>query len=248
MNINIFKKLGGFTHPPLRSYFKVVMIAISLLVIGTQATLADDYDDYVETLRLANSGDIEAQFDMVLIYFDKNSKFHDEPMAMIWLEKAAIQNHTSAKALLGVFHIENNIDSKYVIDGINILQEKADEGETPAQVELGRAYVRGQHVTKNYHKAVYFFELAAKKGDAYAQSALGGMYYQGHGLRQDTSKALIWLTKSANQGDSYSQHSIGLIYLDKTTSPYSKSVAKEWFGKACDGGNQSGCDFYKLLN
>ena len=24
--------------------------------------------------------------------------------------------------------------------------------------------------------------------------------------------------------------------------------AKEWFGKACDGGYQEGCDAYKILN
>ena len=24
--------------------------------------------------------------------------------------------------------------------------------------------------------------------------------------------------------------------------------AKEWFGKACDGGYQKGCDNYKILN
>ena len=27
-----------------------------------------------------------------------------------------------------------------------------------------------------------------------------------------------------------------------------KKIAKEWFGKACDGGFQVGCDNYKILN
>ena len=27
-----------------------------------------------------------------------------------------------------------------------------------------------------------------------------------------------------------------------------KKIAKEYFGKACDGGNQKGCDKYKILN
>jgi TPR repeat protein len=27
-----------------------------------------------------------------------------------------------------------------------------------------------------------------------------------------------------------------------------KKIAKEWFGKACDGGYQKGCDNYKILN
>ncbi|MFY4763334.1 Sel1 repeat protein [Aliarcobacter butzleri] len=27
-----------------------------------------------------------------------------------------------------------------------------------------------------------------------------------------------------------------------------KNIAKEWFKKACDGGNQAGCNNYKKLN
>ena len=27
-----------------------------------------------------------------------------------------------------------------------------------------------------------------------------------------------------------------------------KRVAKQWFGKACDGGDQMGCENYKILN
>lgn len=28
----------------------------------------------------------------------------------------------------------------------------------------------------------------------------------------------------------------------------SHTIAKEWFGKACDNGDQGGCDAYKTLN
>lgn len=30
--------------------------------------------------------------------------------------------------------------------------------------------------------------------------------------------------------------------------PQNYAVAKEWFGKACDNGSQSGCDAYRDLN
>lgn len=44
------------------------------------------------------------------------------------------------------------------------------------------------------------------------------------------------LTKQAENGSSNNQ-----TYIDI-------SIAKEWFGKACDDGDQKGCDNYRQLN
>ena len=39
-----------------------------------------------------------------------------------------------------------------------------------------------------------------------------------------------------------------LQHLTKIITFRYKKVAKKWYGEACDGGDQGGCDNYKKLN
>ena len=41
---------------------------------------------------------------------------------------------------------------------------------------------------------------------------------------------------------------LGFSYLLGKGIQVNKSLAKEWFGKACDNGNQDGCEYYGKLN
>ena len=52
----------------------------------------------------------------------------------------------------------------------------------------------------------------------------------------------------ANQGNSYAQYSLGRMYYKGEAVRENTSLAKEWFGKSCDNGNQNGCDIYRMLN
>ena len=38
------------------------------------------------------------------------------------------------------------------------------------------------------------------------------------------------------------------IFLGQSGVQVNKSLAKEWFGKACDNGDQNGCEYYGKLN
>ena len=52
----------------------------------------------------------------------------------------------------------------------------------------------------------------------------------------------------ANQGDAEAQVALGAMYNLGEGVRQNYIVAKEYFGKACDGGLQKGCDGYRLLN
>ena len=41
---------------------------------------------------------------------------------------------------------------------------------------------------------------------------------------------------------------LGVLYYDGKGVRQDKGAAKEYFGKACDLGNQGGCNNYKILN
>ena len=84
----------------------------------------------------------------------------------------------------------------------------------------------------------------AENGDKNAQAKLADYYDD----KQDYQQAFNWYQKSANQGYATAQYNLGVMYDEGQGVRQNKVTAKEWFGKACDNGEQKGCDNYKLLN
>ena len=57
-----------------------------------------------------------------------------------------------------------------------------------------------------------------------------------------------WFIKAAEQGNAKAQFIVGGLYWFGKGVQVNKSLAKEWLGKACDNGDQQGCEFYGKLN
>ncbi|MDN3211180.1 hypothetical protein QCB48_03765 [Haemophilus sp. SZY H51] len=57
-----------------------------------------------------------------------------------------------------------------------------------------------------------------------------------------------WFSKAADQGDAKAQVLLGLAYIFEKGVQFNKSLAKEWFSKACDNGEQTGCEYFSKLN
>lgn len=132
---------------------------------------------------------------------------------------------------------------------ISVREALAEQGDVIAQINMGSIYKNGKGVPKDNHKAFNWFKRASDQGDALAQANLGMMYYEGLGVRQDYTLARKLFQKSANQGDSDAQGILGAFYENGIGDVrQNKSIAKEWYGKSCDNGNQNGCDDYRRLN
>ena len=70
---------------------------------------------------------------------------------------------------------------------------------------------------------------------------LGVMYARGIGVKQDDFEAVKWYRQAAEQGYANAQAILGFSYLlGQSGVQVNKSLAKEWFGKACDNGDQNG--------
>ena len=86
-------------------------------------------------------------------------------------------------------------------------------------------------------------------GQVIVAAALGLGGYQQVSMAQEYTQQEIETIKSqAAAGDAKAQVNLGLMYNAGEGVRKNKSTAKEWFGKACDNGNQAGCDSYRLLN
>ena len=64
----------------------------------------------------------------------------------------------------------------------------------------------------------------------------------------DYKVALTIFEDLAKKGDAKAQYNLGIMYDNGEGVRQDKKRAKEYFGKACDGGLQIGCDNYKILN
>lgn len=117
-----------------------------------------------------------------------------------------------------------------------------------AQFMMGLLYHEGEGVTKNYQEAIKWFTKAAERNDVKAQISLGVMYHEGEGIRQNYQEAIKWFTKAAEQNDNLAQYYLGAIYEKGHGIKPNLTLAKELYGKACDNGNQDGCNAYKKLN
>ena len=100
----------------------------------------------------------------------------------------------------------------------------------------------------DYKTALQIFEELSYKNNAKAKYNLGVMYENGYGVKQDYLKAKEWWEKAAAKGHADAQNNIGFLYHNGKGVKQDKKVAKKWYGESCDGGDQVGCDNYKLLN
>jgi TPR repeat protein len=117
-------------------------------------------------------------------------------------------------------------------NSLQILIEKANNGDTNAQLNLGRCYWKGQGIAQDYKEAVKWFTKAAEQGNADAQYILGIMFYNGQSVKQDYKEAVKWLTKAAEQGNVDAMRGLGNIYQTGRGLPQSDSEAIKWFKKA----------------
>ncbi|HHF0414735.1 TPA: tetratricopeptide repeat protein [Haemophilus influenzae] len=116
---------------------------------------------------------------------------------------------------------------------------------------LEQQFQQGSEATTrgDYQTTFKFLLPLAEQGNAQAQLMLGSMYANGLGVKQDDVEAVKWYRKAAEQGVANAQAMLGFLYfLGKRGVQVNKSLAKEWFGKACDNGYQEGCEYYGKLN
>ena len=116
---------------------------------------------------------------------------------------------------------------------------------------LEQQFQQGSEATTrgDYQTTFKFLLPLAEQGNAEAQLMLGVMYARGIGVKQDDFEAVKLYRQAAEQGYANAQAILGFSYLlGQSGVQVNKSLAKEWFGKACDNGDQNGCEYYGKLN
>lgn len=88
-----------------------------------------------------------------------------------------------------------------VVDSLNLMLKKAEEGDAKTQTIVGNWYYRGQHVDQDYKKAMYWWRKAAEKDEPVAIGNIGVLYADGKGVEKDEDRARKYMVKSIKLGN-----------------------------------------------
>ena len=147
-------------------------------------------DEAVKDLeRLAEYGDVHAQYFLGLLYRDGGLLLPNAEQAAHWLELAAKQNLPAAQYALGKLYLSDDPEVRDIDEGIQWLKRAAQNGNADAAYRLGKEYLTGKSVQKNAVKAAEYLRYAADQNHPWASYLLGKLYLTGNGIPKDEETA-----------------------------------------------------------
>jgi len=130
-------------------------------------------DPLVETRRLAEEGDADAQSRLADAYYYGKGVAQDHQEAARWFRLSAEQGNAKAQYSLGFLYSRGLGVGKDYTEAAGWYRLSADQGNATAQYSLGFLYSRGLGVGKDYEEAARWYRLSAEQGNATAQYSLG---------------------------------------------------------------------------
>jgi S1-C subfamily serine protease len=187
------------------------------------ATPAETKQKLVEEIKAkAETGDVEAEFQLGVCYELGKGVNKDDGEAVKWFRKAAEQNHVPAQYFLGLCYYEGEGVVKDRVEAVKWYRKAAEQNYADAQNKLGLSYVQGQGVAKDSVKAVKWFRKAAEQNYAPAQYNLGKCYWEGVGVAKDQVEAYKWRLLAAGQGDELSKRDMPVVEKQLTREQIAK--------------------------
>ena len=115
--------------------------------------------------------------------------------------------------------------------------------------EVAKYYYNGWGVGQNRSKALQYYKKACGLGNAKSCAMVGVYYDLGEIVKKDLNLTKSYYEKSCEMQFGSGCSLLGVMYQGGIGGvPQNLSKAKELFGKACEFGEQKGCDGYKELN
>lgn len=211
-----------------------------LLTIIISSFTAIAQNAYEDNIKKANEGDMVAQHEIGVYFWEGKGGTKDYAKAFFWFTKAANQGYANSQHKLGIMYDNGQGVKKDFKDAIYWYKKAAEQGFPSSQNNLGSYFFSGNGVEKDYVMAVYWFRKAAEQGNAIAQSNLARCYMNGNGVEKDYTQAIYWARKSAEQGEMFGQEDLGYCFLNGYGVEKDLGQAVNWYRKAAEQGSASG--------
>ena len=158
---------------------RLLKLLLVLLVCATGPATAGPYEDatfafqrrdYATELRLAEQGNVEAQYLLGYMHDFGYGVPQDYAKAVFWFQKAAEQGHALAQEYLGHLYRDGRGVAQDYLIAMFWYRKAAEQGEAGAQFNLGLLYSDGHGVPQDYVQAYMWYFLAAVNYDVSAAS------------------------------------------------------------------------------
>lgn len=139
--------------------------------------------------RLAEQGNMNAQFELGLMYENGKDVEQDHSEAIKWYRLAAEQGDVKSQYRLGRIYYEGRGVSQDYKESAKWFLLAAEQGDPESQYILGLMYYNGLGVEQDDKKAEKWLKEAIKNGDSHAKCGLGLIYIKQKKYEQ--AKAII---------------------------------------------------------
>ena len=178
---------------------RFLLLAILFTILGSFATLNAQQEDYtpqqIEQLKsLANSGVVDAQYELAYLYFTGSGVAKNEGLAIELLREAAQSNYPPAQLLYGTC----------LYEGLGVSKDIA------LATTWFRKSIEGGVLTNEVYAEKFVLESVA---DLFCQ--LGCVYRDGDkdaGIGENSVEALYWLHHASELGSLKADYEIAMIY------------------------------------
>ncbi|MBL4614836.1 MAG: sel1 repeat family protein [Magnetovibrio sp.] len=183
------------------------LAGITFWVLGQKPEISPDVlkklkviSRFKETLPVAEAGDVQAQYNVAIMYETGDGTKVDNKKAVRWLLKAAEQGHAQSRFKLGMMHANGEIVRQDYFMAAKYFRLAATfNNHRDAQYRLGELHFNGRGVDHDYGKAIKFYTQAASQGHAASQFILSSMYQEGWGVTRDLITSYMWLKLASNK-------------------------------------------------
>ena len=187
------------------------------IIRDERLTMEERSDAVSEMNKLAESGDMHAQYLMGKLWRDGPLLIPDSVNARYWFKQAAEQGHIVAQYSLAKLYLSDDLEVRDIRTGMDWLYTAAVNGSSCAMYHLAKECLKGELIEKDTAYAVEWFTKSAERGNQYAQYILGKLYLTGKEIPYDEERAVHWLTRSAEQDNQYAQYLLN--HLEENRPP-----------------------------
>ncbi len=191
----------------------------------------------------AKGGDAAAQYQLGKQYLTgKVPQAVNPAQALVWLTRAAEQQHAEAQYEVGIFYKEGSHVPRDPLRAKQWLGKAAAQGHIKAKVAL-QDIIRGEAgATSNVEKTFKSSETlpvyrAAVNGDLDAQFELGLLFIRGEAVRKDFTRGIEWLQRAAEQDHIGAQLELADMNLRGVELQQDAAAAFQWYLRAARRGN-----------
>ena len=158
----------------LKTSLRTLVALITLLVCLSSSwglsTAEEGGGELSEYLKVAEKGDVDAQSNLGLLYYNGLGVPQDYAEAAKWFRKSADQGSSAAQYYLGLCYRNGKGVIQDDSKAVKWFCFAADQGNPNAQNSLGVCYSNGEGVIQDYVLAYMWSDLASASGIEGAQN------------------------------------------------------------------------------